>query len=65
MKYRATIQWLDNKEIQDDIILKVGDIDEDDDDIFFYLDSEKEIEHFKKEGAHDWIILSIEQEIEL
>ena len=44
MRYIATIKWLDNGDIQDDMILKIGDIDEDDDDIFFYLDSEREIE---------------------
>jgi len=46
--YNATIQWLDTYEINDDMILKIGDIEDDDDDIFFYLDSEKEIEEFQK-----------------
>ena len=32
---------------------------EDDDDIFFYLDSERELEEFKKEGVHDWVILDV------
>jgi hypothetical protein len=59
MRYIATIKWLDNGDIQDDMILKIGDIDEDDDDIFFYLDSEREIEEFKKEGSHDWVIIDI------
>ena len=62
-RYIATIKWLDNGDIQDDMILKVGDIEEDDDDIFFYLEDEKEIESFKKEGSHEWVILSIEKEI--
>jgi len=57
--YNATIKWLDNENIQDDMIIKIGDIDDDDDDIFFYMDSEKEIEEFKKEGSHEWIILDI------
>ncbi len=39
------------------MILKIGNIEEDDDDIFFYLDSERELEEFKKEGVHDWVIL--------
>ena len=59
MRYIATIKWLDNGDIQDDMILKIGDIYEDDDDIFFYLDSEREIEEFKKEGSHDWVIIDI------
>ena len=63
MRYIATIKWLDNGDIQDDMILKVGDIEEDDDEIFFYLEDEKEIECFKKEGSHEWVILSIEKEI--
>ena len=62
MRYRATIKWLDNQEIVDDMILKIGDIEEDDDDIFFYLENEKEIESFKKEGSHEWVIINIEEE---
>ena len=50
------------KNIQDDMILKVGDIEEDDDEIFFYLEDEKEIESFKKEGSHEWVIINIEKE---
>ena len=59
MRFIATIKWLDNGNIQDDMILKIGDIEEDDDDIFFYLDSERELESFKKEGVHDWVILDV------
>ena len=62
MRFIGTIQWEDGL-IQDDLIFKIGDIEEDDDDIFFYLNSEKEIEEFKKVGSHDWVILSIEKEI--
>jgi hypothetical protein len=62
MRYIATIKWLDNGYIQDDMILKVGDIEEDDDEIFFYLENEKEIESFKKEGSHEWVIINIEKE---
>lgn len=62
MRYRATIKWLDNQEVVDDMILKIGDIEEDDDEIFFYLESEKEIESFKKEGSHEWVIINIEKE---
>ena len=62
MRYRATIKWLDTQEIVDDMILKIGDIEEDDDDIFFYLEDEKEIESFKKEGSHEWVIINIEKE---
>ena len=57
MRFIATIKWLDNGNIQDDMILKIGEIEEEDDDIFFYLDSERELEEFKKEGVHDWVIL--------
>jgi hypothetical protein len=59
MRYLATIKWADNGNIREDMILKIGDIGEDDDEIFFYLDSEEEIEEFKKIGAHEWVILDI------
>jgi len=62
MRYNATIKWLDNGDIQDNMILKIGDIEDDDDDIFFYLESEKEIESFKKQGSHEWVIINIEKE---
>lgn len=61
-RYDATIKWLDNGNIED-VIIKVGDVEEDDDDIFFYLDSENEIDDFRKEGAHDWVIMDINQTI--
>jgi len=58
--FLATIQWLDNGNIQKNMLFKVGDIiEEEDDQIFFYLQSEKEIVEFKKEGSHDFIILDI------
>lgn len=63
MRFIATIKWLDNGDIQDDMILKIGDIEEEDDDIFFYLDSERELEEFKKEGVHEWIILDVVKDI--
>ena len=59
MRYIATIKWLDNQEIQDAMIFKIGDIDEDDDDVFFYLEDESEIDEFKKEGVNEFIILNI------
>lgn len=62
MRFIATIKWLDNGNIQDDMILKIGDIEEKDDDIFFYLDSERELEEFKKVGTHDWVILDVVQD---
>ena len=60
-RYRATIKWLDTGNI-DWVVLKIGDIAEDDDDIFFYLESEKEIESFKKEGSHEWVIINIKED---
>ena len=62
MRYIATIKWLDNQEIQDDMIFKIGDIDEDDDDVFFYLEDESEIDDFKKEGVNEFIILNINKQ---
>lgn len=57
-RYDVTIKWLDNGNIED-VIIKVGDVEEDDDDIFFYLESESEIDDFRKEGVHDWVIIDI------
>ena len=58
MRYDATIRWLDNGNIQD-VVMKIGEVGWDDDDIFFYLEDEKEIEKFKKEGSHEWVLLNI------
>ena len=60
-RYKAVIKWLDTGNIYW-VVLKIGDIGEDDDDIFFYLESEKQIESFKKEGSHEWVIIKIKEE---
>ena len=57
--YIASIQWQDNKNIQDGMILKVGDIEEDDDEVFFYLEDDSEIEEYKKDGVHEWKIIDV------
>ena len=58
MRFIATIKWLDNGNVQDDMVLKIGEIEEDDDDIFYYLDSEIELEELKKEDIlNEWVIL--------
>lgn len=59
MEFSATIKWLDNGNIQDDMIIKIGEPDEDDDNIFFYVQSEEELESLKKEGINDFIVLDI------
>jgi hypothetical protein len=66
-KYSATIKWLDTKEIEYDVIFKICPaVDtwwqtEDDDQIFYYLEDESEIEDYKKEGVADFIILTIDK----
>ena len=64
--YEATIKWSDNGNIEDNKILKIGDfwdtgetVTLDDDDIFFYLESEEELESFKKNGHHEWTIIEV------
>jgi hypothetical protein len=57
MIYTATIQWSDNGNIQDDMVLKIGEYEENDDDVFFYFESQAELERYKKEGEHDWFIV--------
>jgi hypothetical protein len=62
MKYLAMIQFLDTGDIQE-VTLKVGDMEEGkDDDVFFFFDSDKDLESFRKEGVHDWVILSVSPE---
>ena len=61
MRYNATIRWIDNGNIQD-VVMKIGEVGWDDDDIFFYLEDEKEIEEFKKEGSHEWVLININKE---
>lgn len=61
-RYDATIRWLDNGNIQD-VVMKIGEVGWDDDDIFFYLEDEKEIEEFKKEGSHEWVLVNINKEV--
>jgi hypothetical protein len=60
-RFIATIKWLDNGDIQENMILKIGDIADDDDDVFFYLEDEKEIESFQKEGSHEWVIINFDK----
>lgn len=57
--YEATIKWSDNGNIEDGKILKIGDIGEDDDNIFFYLESEEELKSFKNIGHHEWTIIEV------
>ena len=59
--FNATIKWLDNGNIQDDMTIKIGRIEDDDDCIFFYLEDESEIELFKIEGTHECCILDIRE----
>lgn len=65
MRYTATIKWIDNGDIREDMVLKIGKVEDDDDEIFYYLEDEQEIEHLKKEGRNEFVILSIKQEITL
>ena len=59
--YSATIQWHDNKEIRDHMFIKIGDIEYDDDDIFFYMESEEELKEAYKDDFHEWKILDCKQ----
>ena len=62
MRFIATIKWLDNGNVQDDMILKIGDIEEDDDDIFFYVKSAHDLELLKIKGVADFVLLSAEKQ---
>ena len=61
MLFKADIKWLDTQEVCEGVLMKVGDINEENDDnIFFYLESEDEIDSFKEEGVHEFIVLNSE-----
>jgi hypothetical protein len=59
MLFSATVQFKDDKSIVDELIFKLGDIEEDDDSIFYYLDSESEMDILcTDDGALDFKILN-------
>jgi len=56
----ATIQWPDG-DICEGYIFKCGDIDEaEDDNIFFYIEKESDMDSFMEEGVEDFVVLSYE-----
>jgi len=57
--FNATIQWHDSKEIRDYMFIKIGNVD--DDDIFFYMESEEELQEAYKDDFDEWKILECEQ----
>lgn len=60
MIYEATVQFLDDNSVIEGLLFKVGDADERDDDIFYYLDFEGQIKDFMKKGVEDFIVLNYE-----
>lgn len=56
MNFYATIKWLDNNNTQE-VVVTTDELKEEDDNIFYYFEDEKEIEKFKEEGSHEFIIL--------
>jgi len=57
----ATIQLQDG-EICEGYIFKCGDMDEDEDDnIFFYIDTESDMNSFMEEGVEDFVVLGYEE----
>ena len=55
--YEVTIQWLDNKSTET-VLFSSGDItNNEDDDIFYYIEDEKEFEYFRTEGVNEFIVL--------
>lgn len=54
--------WKDDKSEFDGYIIKMGDVDEDeDDDIFYYVDSLNDLESLKTEGVNDFVITDYEE----
>lgn len=67
--YVATVQFSDEPEPISGYIFKIGSFDEDnateeeriaDQNVFYYLQNEKEIEELKEKGNQDFIVLSYE-----
>jgi hypothetical protein len=56
MDYSATIQWLDNGNIED-VVITTKELHEDDDNIFFYFQSEDEIKEYMEADKHEFKIL--------
>lgn len=67
----ATIQWKDDKSIISNVFFsfkdeenllrnKFFDETDDDDNVFFYCDGEKDLKSFMVEGIEDFIVLSYE-----
>ena len=59
-------KFIEKKVILDDeyersCFIKIGDIEYDDDDIFFYMESEEELKEAYKDDFHEWKILECEQ----
>lgn len=55
--YIATIKWRDNGEIIEDMVLRIGNDIQDDDDVFYYV-TEEEI---KSNGTNEWEIIKLEK----
>ena len=56
MEYIAVIKWHDTGEIME-YRVKVGSTSNNDDQIFFYFQSEEELEDFKKEDHGEFVVL--------
>lgn len=54
----ARIKWLDTKEEQE-VLFKVGDPGEDDEDIFYYVDSKGDMVDLMEEGNEDFVVIEI------
>lgn len=57
---QAEIRWLDDQTTQV-VTFGIGDSPDldDDDNIFFWLDTVEELEDFKKPGIEDWIVIEV------
>jgi len=54
--YEVNIQWLDTKD-NDTVLFSDGDQQDNDDNVFFYISSEKEFENLKQKGVNDFIVI--------
>ena len=56
--FLATIMFRDNGDIMEDVLFKNGDVGDDDDEIFFYVYNDNEMEELKSENTiQDFVVL--------
>lgn len=59
--FEATVKFIDNGDVVEGMIFKNGDFDENDDDVFYYIENDNDMDKLKENGVLDFVILSYEK----